>query len=227
MTSDNPNVTQWGQSYNYDGFGNLTNQTVIKGSAPTLAVTYDPTTNRRTGEAADANGNIGYGSQYDIENRLRAPDGSTTYAYDPSNKRVYRGISSQGIDEITFWGVTGQKMAAYQLSAVTVGSYPNSQNVVQFSLTSTNVYFGGKLVAKGTASFQNSTNDLVQLVAVTADRLGSIGKFYPFGQEKPSATANDTEKFTGYFRDAATGLDYADQGYHQPRMGTRTCCSGS
>jgi YD repeat-containing protein len=53
VTSDNPNVTQWGQSYNYDGFGNLTNQNVIKGSAPTLAVTYDLTTNRRTGQVSD------------------------------------------------------------------------------------------------------------------------------------------------------------------------------
>ena len=38
-------------------------------------------------------------------------------------------------------------------------------------------------------------------------------------QERPSATANDKEKFTGYFRDAATGLDYADQRYHQPGGG--------
>jgi hypothetical protein len=83
------------------------------------------------------------------------------------------------------------------------------------------------MVASGTVNYQNGTNDLVQLAAVASDRLGSIGKFYPFGQEKPSATANDTEKFTGYFRDASTGLDYADQRYHQPGMGTRTRCKGT
>ena len=33
------------------------------------------------------------------------------------------------------------------------------------------------------------------------------------------ATSNDTEKFTGYYRDASTGLDYADQRYHQPGVG--------
>jgi YD repeat-containing protein len=32
--------TQWGQSYTYDGFGNLTDQTVIKGSAPDVHVAY-------------------------------------------------------------------------------------------------------------------------------------------------------------------------------------------
>ncbi|MBV8846570.1 MAG: RHS repeat-associated core domain-containing protein, partial [Bryobacterales bacterium] len=53
---------------------------------------------------------------------------------------------------------------------------------------------------------------------VYQDRLGSIGKFYPFGLER-SGTANGTEKFTGYFRDAETGLDYADQRYEQPGMG--------
>src|SRR4051812_20078161 len=59
----------------------------------------------------------------------------------------------------------------------------------------------------------------MSLGPVAANRLGSIGKFYPYGQERPSATANDTEKFTGYYRDAWTGLDYADQRYHQSGMG--------
>jgi RHS repeat-associated protein len=47
----------------------------------------------------------------------------------------------------------------------------------------------------------------------------SIGHYYPYGQEKPSATTNGTEKFTGYFRDAETGLDYAVNRYHSPGTG--------
>jgi hypothetical protein len=54
---------------------------------------------------------------------------------------------------------------------------------------------------------------------VCADRLGSIRKFYPYGVERPSATANDTQKFTGDFRNAETGLDYADQRYQSPETG--------
>src|SRR5277367_7087252 len=69
-----------------------------------------------------------------------------------------------------------------------------------------NCYFGRKLI-KNAGGY------------VEADRLGSIGKYYPYGQEKPSATTNGTEKFTGYFRDAETGLDYADQRYHDPGEG--------
>ncbi|MEQ1886545.1 MAG: glycohydrolase toxin TNT-related protein, partial [Bryobacteraceae bacterium] len=64
------------------------------------------------------------------------------------------------------------------------------------------------------------TNDKVTLTSIAQDRLGSRnGKFYPYGQERPSATANDKEKFTGYYRDASTGLDYADQRYHQAGVG--------
>lgn len=54
---------------------------------------------------------------------------------------------------------------------------------------------------------------------LVADRLGSIGHFYPYGLEKPSATTNGTEKFTGYLRDAETGNDYAINRYHVPGTG--------
>ena len=114
----------------------------------------------------------------------------------------------KGLDEITFWA--GQKLATYQVGF--------SGTVVSFAMTSTNVYFGSKLISKGSYNVTGS-GDYVTLAAVAADRLGSIGKFYPYGVERPSATANNKEKFTGYFRDAATGLDYADQRYEQPGMG--------
>jgi hypothetical protein len=66
-------VTQWGQSYTYDGFGNLTDQSVIKGSASTMHVTYNAANNRQTGDVADANGNIGSNYVYDVGNRLLQP----------------------------------------------------------------------------------------------------------------------------------------------------------
>src|SRR5579885_3420541 len=47
----------WGQSYAYDGFGNLTDQNVIAGSAPEWHASYDPATNH--GSCTDANGNNG------------------------------------------------------------------------------------------------------------------------------------------------------------------------
>jgi len=46
-----------------------------------------------------------------------------------------------------------------------------------------------------------------------------VGKYFPYGQERPSATTDGKEKFATYFRDSETGLDYANQRYHQPGMG--------
>ena len=43
-----------------------------------------------------------------------------------------------------------------------------------------------------------------------------VGKYFPFGQERPSATTNNKEKFATYYRDSETGLDYAQNRYHQP-----------
>jgi len=107
VTSDNPSVTQWGQSYTFDGFGNLTDQNVIKGSAPTMHVVYNASSNRLTGDTADLNGNIGSGYSYDIENRLlKAGTGMPQYGYDAGNKRIARDT------EFTFWA-GNQKWETY------------------------------------------------------------------------------------------------------------------
>ena len=45
LASAGATSSSWGQSYGYDGFGNLTAQTVTAGSAPAYSVTPDPTTN--------------------------------------------------------------------------------------------------------------------------------------------------------------------------------------
>ncbi len=52
---------------------------------------------------------------------------------------------------------------------------------------------------------------------IAVERL--VGKYFPYGQERPSATQDGKEKFATYFRDSETGLDYAQNRYHQPGMG--------
>ena len=49
-----------------------------------------------------------------------------------------------------------------------------------------------------------------------------VGKYFPYGQERPSATTDGKEKFATYFRDSETGLDYAQNRYHQPGMAAWT-----
>ena len=203
--------SSWGQSYTYDGFGNLTDQNVIAGSAPTYSAVYDPSTNHPTGSGTvDANGNLlvyeGGGTvTYDSRNRMAGVVGLYQYSYASDNKRVWRGVWTSGTlatDEVTFWSVSGQKLATYQLN-VTQNVNPPTMYASQ---TGTNYYFGTKLI-KNAGGY------------IGADRLGSIGHFYPYGQEKPSATQNGTEKFTGYLRDGETGMDYAGNRYHVPGTG--------
>jgi len=221
----------WGQSYSYDGFGNLTAQNVTAGSAPTYSAIPDPTTNHVG--SVDANGNT-LGTvdpeqesritsvDYDVENRYTGTalsggivPGNYQYSYAPGNKRVWRGDFGNNTnggtglttDEVTFWSVSGQKMASYNI-VMTLTSQGAPQSMF-FNLNVANYYFGGKLVGHYNGGY----------VGVSNDRLGSIGKYYPYGQEKPSATTNGTEKFTGYFRDSETGFDYADQRYHNPGTG--------
>jgi YD repeat-containing protein len=104
LASAGATSSSWGQSYSYDGFGNLTNQTVTAGTAPSLSVVYNAATNRQSSECADANGNILGGTMvgsfcsgqlynYDVENRLVSPATNTQYAYAPGNKRVWRGTT--------------------------------------------------------------------------------------------------------------------------------------
>jgi RHS repeat-associated protein len=67
-------------------------------------------------------------------------------------------------------------------------------------------YFGGKMIRNAQGW-------------VNPDRLGSIGQYFSYGQQRPSATAEGTEKFATYFRDENTGLDYAQNRYHKPGEG--------
>ena len=200
-------TTQWGLSFQYDGFGNLTGQTRTQGTtAPSFAGTIDGTTNRRTdtGYQYDVNGNVtqmpdGTTYSYDGANRLINRQLPNDTAYDLSNRRVWDG------SRIYYYGPNGQLLAKYQ---------PYFSGSSNFQRTSVNVWFGRKLIREtdpGNASHQRW---------VMTDRLGSVrvngdgqrSNYYPYGQEM-QATPDGRTKFATYYRDAP-GLDYANQRYY-------------
>jgi hypothetical protein len=113
---------------------------------------------------------------------------------------LWRGIWNtslvQTTDEVTFW-LGGQRLATCSLSYVS--------GALRATQTGTWYYFAGKLI-KNAPGY------------VHTDRLGSIGKFYPYGQER-TATTDGKEKFALYFRDLETGLDYAVNRYEAPGQG--------
>jgi len=213
----------WGESYNFDGFGNLTGKNVTAGSAPPLSISMDLATNRSLGGSYDANGNPSAGGVWDVENRLIGTGAvanypaTMDYAYDPWGRRIWKetpgGLDGNGNPyppkgEFYFYGATGQKLETYTFYGPTPG--PEFGTVLE----GINIYFRGKLLqAKG--------------VWVATDRLGSVRAnsngetfaYFPYGEERANPTTPDgREKFATYTRDMP-GQDYAEQRYYNANQG--------
>src|SRR5438132_7095626 len=110
---------------------------------------------------------------------------------------------SDGTEEIYFYGISGQKLGTYKPFIYNNGSFA-------ISTIDTNLYFGSRtIVSRG--------------VTVIPDRLGSNraggSRYFPYGEEQPTATAQDRDKFATYYRDSTTGLDYAQNRYYANTFG--------
>ncbi len=191
----------WGETYQYDGFGNLTVKTPTKGSAPAWSATYNAATNWQMGVQYDANGNPPVGT-FDVENRLvNEIDPSTgdtvSWLYDPWGKRVIRQDQTTGASQYTLYGVTGQRLAV--LACTFNGQWSTC------ATSNSNVYFKGRLLMSALGGY------------MSADRLGSVGTgsaYFPYGEEQASPpTPTGVERFATYYRDFV-GQDYADQRYY-------------
>jgi len=110
--------TAWTQSFQYDGFGNLVSKTLNGGANLTPAV--NPATNQLACQCYDLNGNMTSGVSatftYDEANRMitaqEVSGGREYYGYDAANKRVYR-MTASGQEQLTFYGVHGEKLGVY------------------------------------------------------------------------------------------------------------------
>jgi RHS repeat-associated protein len=214
----------WGQTYTYDGFGNLTNR-AGSGTAPSMGTPVNANNNQLSSGAGyfyDANGNLlSTGNLYDVENRLRQatiPGGTIQYAYDGSNKRVWQGsFTSSGDpqllnygDLVSMFGIDGQLAGTY--TALPAWTNSTTPTTISFQVNAQRVYFGKKLLAWMDGSGTRHS--------AVADRVGSVGKYYPYGEERNSPPlSSDQVKFATYTRDAATGNDYADQRYYGSMFG--------
>ncbi len=206
----------WSQAFTYDPYGNLTAKTGT-GGAPAIPTSAQPS-------SYDANGNVTttYGNQfaYDVENRMTKWTNTifgtpiATYAYDTQNRRVWQwngAVDSNGTPvsySVYYYGPNGQRLGAYTLN---VGANTTNGHITGYTLgvgTSTlDTYFGGRRLAP-------------------MDRLASAARvgnqsvsFYPYGEDKGTAGANDSWKFATYWRDSATSLDYAMNRYYSSGAG--------
>ncbi len=192
----------WGEAYTFDGFGNLTAKTVTAGSGPSMSVVVSEATNRIG--STDANGNTFMANAaYDVENHTYALVGAspyTSYSYDAQNKRVFT-YTSGSVDSygnpinylVVLYSVSGQKMGTYQISTC-------DTSMLCSLLTTSDQYFGGRRLA-------------------SIDQLGSVGTYYPWGEAKGTTNPQDTWSYATYWRDSATGLDYANNRYYTNAYG--------
>ena len=202
----------WGETYGFDAFGNLLSKTGT-GGAPTLSQSVNTTSNQIVGQTYDANGNqLGgplAGVNYDAENRIASASGGVQYAYDSRNKRIWRSILSGGnlAQQVYVYGVDGQKIGTYTFTLGQYGETNTPEMTNSTVLLAT--FFGHKRVGVfdrlGSAKYNQSNNE--------------AQSFYPYGEDRGTVEPNDELKFATYTRDAATGLDYADQRYYANNFG--------
>jgi RHS repeat-associated protein len=193
--------TAWTQTFQYDGFGNLTAK-VLNGTTTPIAV--NPATNQLSSSTIyDFNGNMTSGGgatlTYDVANRVASANEFSAmeyYYYAPDNKRIYRLNATT--EEWTFYGARGERLGVYSLG-VSGG----------FTPLRTNVSFAGTLIL--------DLNNAAYSDRIGSNR-GSGARFYPYGDEITS-TGDDREKFGTYLRDHFTGFDYADQRYYGSSSG--------
>ncbi|HMZ20570.1 MAG TPA: RHS repeat-associated core domain-containing protein, partial [Blastocatellia bacterium] len=211
---------QWsgdGRFYQHDEWGNIrsVNYGLTYNYAP--SANGAPATNRlesvalngvtQTTYSYDAAGNTVSGDgktfAYDAVNRLKAVNGGTgTYGYDGDGKRVR---------------VTDGSAAVYYVYSSKLGQ--SVMEVTSASVQRAYVYNNGKIVAMQATDGQFywlHTNHMGNSRAMT-DASGTLtykGQFDPYGatltEWSGSGNINlNSKKFTGYERDSATGLDYA------------------
>ncbi|HLI85402.1 MAG TPA: RHS repeat-associated core domain-containing protein [Bryobacteraceae bacterium] len=212
----------WGQSYKYDGFGNLLAKTITAGSGMQFSASYNPATNQSSSYFYDANGNTLNGPfgqyVYDMENRIVNAYNSAagyTYGYDPQNKRVMVQTGEGSfptatyVSTFTFYGIDGRPLTTFAINSP--GSCPVQNG--NYCTTGPNqgyLYLAGKLLGQPDGT------------PMLADRLesqqyGGVA-YYPWGEPMGSPAPTGDVEFATYVRDAV-GQDYADQRYYNSNAG--------
>ncbi|HWZ44032.1 MAG TPA: RHS repeat-associated core domain-containing protein, partial [Candidatus Saccharimonadales bacterium] len=206
----------WGNTYNYDPWGNLLQKTSLANTCAGegLSVTVGPNNRISTaGYSYDAAGNLtsdalGHSYIYDQENRI-AGAGGFTYIYDADGNRVEKANGSNGT---LYWYMTPGIVAESDLAGTLKSEY---------------VFFGGERVARrdlaAPAGVVYYFSDHLKTASVITDAAGRIlneSDYYPWGGELQYANADSNHyKFTGKERDSETGLDYFGARYYSNVLG--------
>jgi RHS repeat-associated protein len=209
-TGKGTGVTNWGEDYTIDAWGNLTNITKRSGwsNSEILNAASANVQNQLPGFGYDPAGNMTRNNPstyaYDAENRMRAMAG-WTYIYDGDGKRLIKcnGTYPTCVASGTtlYWtGVGSDTLAETSWIGAALEEY---------------IFFNGKRVARrdgtGNTVHYYFADHLGSANAVTnaAGAIEKVSMYYPFGGEIPvtGVSVLNRYKFTGKERDAESGLD--------------------
>ena len=210
-----------GLSWTVDSLANRTIQTVTGGSCGPFQASVNTTNRFNTSPYQyDAAGNLtndgAHTYTYDAENRISSVDGGTTatYVYDADGLRVHKQTSGNQDDFI--YDINGNVTSEYCSAPGYTGPcvdyvYLQNQMLAKYANGTTYFSFLDHLGSTRLVTTYSQNQSQNQQVYDSLDYL-------PFGEEIAGDTGSG-HKFTGYQRDAETGLDYAHARYYNSRLG--------
>jgi RHS repeat-associated protein len=229
-SSGSSSYPQWGLSETYDRYGNRWSQTLTAGTGPSSSISFSSSggalTNHPDGWCFDASGNLlaktgdcppaAPNFVYDGENRMVGdPTAGATYVYDGNGNRVQKCLPNctNPISSVGYLFSGSHDVAEYDNGAAS--SSPSSEFIYS------DVVPGSGLIASivsGTTTYFQSDHLAWRVSTNTSGQiLGQQGTF-PFGESWYSSDPNEFV-FTGYQRDAESGLDYAMARYYDSTVG--------
>jgi RHS repeat-associated protein len=207
-----------GLSWNYDAWGNLTNQNVTAGSCASFQALAGTNNQLASPFTYDAAGNMTYDGAhhyfYDAEDRLIQVDGTlgtcssatVCYVYDANGHRVEHIVSGGSQDY--FFDLQGKVVSDYTFSSSYTGwgaayVYLGSQFLAQYSNGTT--YFV-------TQDHLGST----RLLTGTNQSVTESPDYYPYGQRYSGDNLYTTHEFAGTIWDPETGFNHAQFRQYTP-----------
>ncbi len=229
---DGEYTTSWSQEYDYDRYGNRlsvagTNAQNLSISTSKNRITdpgyeYDPAGNL----IADPSGKLFF---YDAENRLtKVAQGDPSnviaeYFYDGNGWRVKK--IANGVTTRFVYDQSGRLLSEYEGEPVPNLDAPTKENIYGAS---------GMLATVEADKINYHTPDHLGSPRILTDGSGQVisrRDFFPFGDQMPDSIANRSsvfgysatdsirQKFTGYFRDDESGLDFAQARHFNGALG--------
>jgi RHS repeat-associated protein len=204
-------ASTWGNSYLYDAWGDLLQKNVIRGTAESMALTFN-NKNQVTTPAFnyDGAGNVTWDTvnavSYDAESRM-TPASGATYTYDGDGRRVQKS------DGTLYWvDDSFEPLSVGTATGITQDYiFLNGQRIAFVPLSSGNPYY----------YLSDHLGSDTVLASGDGKTIQWEADYFPFGAQRAVLTnlTNNPYQFTGYEYDSGTGYNYAVARFEAGRWG--------